>query len=60
LPPAPDPDIFGRTFDGGEDERSGVRAQAKENGRAEGEGVGKKERPFLLMKTMKLCASPLA
>ena len=33
---------FRRTFVGGEDERSSVRAQVKENGRVEGEGVGEK------------------
>ena len=39
---------FRRTFVGGEDERSGVRARAKGNGRTEVECVGGKEEAFPL------------
>ena len=43
LPPAPDPDIFGKPLFDGEEECLGVRARTKGNELAGGEGVGKGE-----------------
>ena len=50
LPPAPDPDIFGKPLFDGKEECLGVRARAEGNELAEGEGVGKEEETLSLYK----------
>ena len=48
MPPAPDPDIFGKPLFDGEEECLGTRTRTEGNGLAEGEGVGKEEETLSL------------
>ena len=48
MPPAPDPDIFGKSLFHGKGEWLGVRARSEGNGLAEGERMGKEEETLAL------------